>query len=85
MFVHTLQKNWFHEDHFEMNYVVKLIQLKKNKLAFYLLKGRNISGETNPTYLYKLVDPVKVVVGPCSLLRDQALLQGGEAAVHVVL
>lgn len=69
-----------------------LIQLKKNKLAFYSLKqspqvtkGRNISGETNPSYLYKLVDPVKVIVGPCPLLRDQALLQGGEAAVHVVL
>lgn len=36
-------------------------------------------------HLYKLVDSVKVIVGSCSLLRNQALLKGGEAAVNIFL
>lgn len=36
-------------------------------------------------YLYKLVDSVEVIIGSRSLLRNQAFLKGGEAAVHVML
>lgn len=36
-------------------------------------------------YLNELVDAVKVVVGPSSLLGNQTLLKAGEATVHIVL
>lgn len=36
-------------------------------------------------YLYELVDPVKVVIRSCSLLRNKAFLKGGQSTVHVML
>lgn len=44
-----------------------------------------VLADSNKRYLYKLVDSVKVIIGSCSLLRNQALLKGGEAAVHIML
>lgn len=44
-----------------------------------------VLADSNKRYLYKLVDSVKVIVGSCSLLRNQALLKGGEAAVYIML
>ena len=35
--------------------------------------------------LYELVDTVHVIIRPGLLLWDQALLEGSEAAVHVML
>lgn len=36
-------------------------------------------------YLDELIDPVEVIVGTCSLLRNKAFLKGGESTVHIML
>lgn len=50
-----------------------------------ITEQENVYFKKGQRYLYELVDSVKVIVGSCSLLRNQAFLKGGEAAVHIML